>query len=141
MGFGLPENILYTVMNGAQVGVGRLILTPFFHAATTALVGYFAARAKLAGRPLVSVWWAMLLAIGVHGMYDFGLFSQRPLFMIVSFMIASGLTGVLFVMAAVAKTRDQQYGLSAVGENTFCRTCGQPNAHKFLYCQKCGNRA
>src|SRR5665213_3617815 len=40
LGFGLPENILYTTQYGAKAGIGRLILTPFFHAAITGCLLY-----------------------------------------------------------------------------------------------------
>src|SRR5476651_2621069 len=39
LGFGLPENILYTLQFGASAGFGRILLTPFFHAATTGMIG------------------------------------------------------------------------------------------------------
>jgi predicted amidophosphoribosyltransferase len=36
---------------------------------------------------------------------------------------------------------DQESGLSAVGHNTFCRSCGQPNPKHNLYCTRCGQYA
>lgn len=141
LGFGLPENIMYTLMYGGSTGALRLVLMPFFHAATTAFVGYFLARAKLTGKSPLTVIWPLMAMILLHAMYDFGLMTGLALLIIVSLVITVGLTAALFAMAVIAKRRDQELGLSVVGSNTFCRTCGTPNPKHLLYCQRCGRRA
>lgn len=141
LGFGLPENILYTLSFGGETGIARVILTPFFHAATTACVGYALIQAKLHGRRF----WASLPMLGAmilaHGLYDFGLLSRQGLFALASLVITGGLTATIFTLGTVAKSRDQELGLSVVGVNTFCRSCGAPNPKKLLYCSRCGRRA
>lgn len=141
LGFGLPENIMYTFSYGGGVGVLRLILMPFFHAATTAFVGYFLARAKVTGRSPLTAGWSLLGVILLHAMYDFGLMAGIGVLVVLSLVITVGLTAALFALAIVAKRRDQELGLSVVGNNTFCRTCGTPNPKHLLYCQRCGRRA
>lgn len=141
VGFGLPENILYSVSYGSGVGVARAIITPFFHAAMTAYVGFYLVRAKLSGKKPSMVWLPLLTMIGIHGIYDFGLFQGSPLLVLLSLLIAAALTATLFVLGAVAKRKDQEIGLSVVGNNAFCRSCGFPNSKKLLYCQHCGQRA
>jgi RsiW-degrading membrane proteinase PrsW (M82 family) len=142
LGFGLPENILYSLQYGASVGLSRVILTPFFHAATTGMIGYFLAKGKLSGlgwrktTPL-----ALLAAIGLHGMYDFGLASGVPWLVGLSILITLGVSVSLFIFFSKAIGLDQASGLSVVGTNKFCRTCGQPNPGRSLYCAHCGNHA
>lgn len=141
MGFGLPENILYTLGEGAGTGLARLVLTPIFHAATTACVGYYLARAKVEGRSLWGPGLALVAMIVVHGFYDFGLLSGVGLFAIASVMTTASISGALFVYATHAKKDDELLGLSAVGINKFCRSCGKANPKQRLYCTACGNHA
>jgi RsiW-degrading membrane proteinase PrsW (M82 family) len=141
LGFGLPENLLYTLQFGSSTGIGRVLLTPFFHAATTATVGYFLAKGKVAGRPLYRVWPVLLAAMVLHGLYDFGLISGKPLYTVMSVLITFGLSASLFVLYLHAVEHDQDKGLSVVGKNSFCRSCGFPNPDHHLYCVNCGKNA
>jgi RsiW-degrading membrane proteinase PrsW (M82 family) len=141
LGFGLPENILYTLQFGAKTGVLRLVLVPFLHAATTGVVGYFLIKRKLAGK---SPWW-VVLPLGammlVHGLYDFGLSSGSAVFTIGSLVITIGLSIGLFRLFMRASELDRSLGLSVVGHNSFCRSCGYPNQQHHLYCVRCGKNA
>lgn len=141
LGFGLPENILYTFQFGAGAGLARIVMTPLFHAATTALIGYALIKVKLDGASKRSVWLMLLTAIGLHGLYDFGLFLQNPLLVLLSIMITLGLAVGVFLLFLHARGLDQIKGLSRVGNNAFCRTCGTANPNHKLYCSHCGNRA
>jgi len=141
LGFGLPENVLYTFQYGADTGVGRLLMTPFFHAATTALIGYAVIRVKLDGRSVRTIGTAIAGVILVHTLYDFGLFSGISILALMSAMITLALSGGVFVLFLHARGQDQVVGLSAVGHNSFCRSCGHPNPKHNLYCSQCGKRA
>jgi RsiW-degrading membrane proteinase PrsW (M82 family) len=141
LGFGLPENIMYTFQFGAKTGVARLLMTPLFHAATTGLIGYAIARHKLDRTAMLQVYGALACVIGVHALYDFGLFSRIPIFVLLSVMIALALGAGLFLLYLHARSLDQQQGLSAVGHNSFCRSCGHANPKHNLYCSHCGKRA
>ncbi|MBL8122077.1 PrsW family intramembrane metalloprotease [Candidatus Saccharibacteria bacterium] len=139
IGFGLPENILYTLDGGAGTGIGRLILTPFFHAATTSFVGYYLARHKLRGgswRPVIVALAAMIVA---HGYYDFGLMTGVVALVLSAFVTSFALTGTFFWLIVHAQHEDQKLGISTVGVNTFCRSCGSSNPKHNLYCYRCGN--
>lgn len=141
LGFGLPENILYTIQFGAKSGLIRVFLTPVFHAAITGMIGYFLAKRKILGH---SVWTVVIMlsgAILLHGVYDFGLLSGTNAFAALSLIITLGLSGGLFVLFLRATELDQDKGLSMVGHNSFCRTCGLPNPHHHLYCIHCGKNA
>lgn len=141
IGFGLPENILYTIQYGESAGVGRLVLTPFFHASTTAIVGYFLIKGKLAKKSQFQAWMVLLAAMLIHGLYDFGLMSRIPLMVVLSVITSIALTIAVFVLYAKATRKDQELGLSVVGNNAFCRSCGKPNPDHSLYCEQCGKRA
>ena len=141
LGFGLPENILYTMQYGVSTGVGRLIITPLFHAAITGFVGYFFVRYKLGGGSLLKVVGALAAAIVLHGIYDFGLTSNILVYTVISLAIAFGLTVALFGLYWHARDLDERAGLSSVGRNNYCRSCGQRNAKHNLYCTQCGQRA
>ena len=137
----MPENILYTLHYGVSTGVGRLVITPLFHAAITGIVGYFFIRHKLGGGSVWRVFWALLVAIVLHGLYDFGLTSNIAVYTIMSICITFGLTASLFGLYWHARDLDERIGLSRVGHNDYCRSCGQRNAKHNLYCTQCGQRA
>lgn len=141
LGFGLPENILYTEQFGAKTGLARLLMTPLFHAAITGIVGYFLVRRKLAGK---SPWLIVGPLVGVmllHGFYDFGLTSGVAVYASLALLITLGLSVALFALFARATELDQDAGLSVVGHNSFCRSCGWANPQHHLYCTHCGKNA
>jgi len=141
IGFGLPENIIYTITLGSKAGLDRVILTPFFHAATTGMVGYFLAKHKFAKKPLSTFILPVVVAMALHGLYDFGLLSTVNIYAVMSLFITFGMSAALFVFFLRAVESDQKLGLSAVGHNNFCRTCGWPNPQHNLYCTHCGKNA
>lgn len=141
IGFGLPENILYTIQFGIQAGKLRLILTPLFHAASTGLVGYFLIKRKLSGKRAWGIAGILISVAILHGLYNFGLIAGVGMYVVVALIITLGLSSGLFMAYLRATQLDQDLGLSAVGHNTFCRSCGQPNPEHHLYCAHCGKRA
>jgi RsiW-degrading membrane proteinase PrsW (M82 family) len=141
LGFGLPENILYTLQFGAKTGLLRLILIPFFHAATTGLVGYFLIKRKLAGKSPWGIVGLLAVIMLLHGLYDFGLSSGSVLFAMGSLLITLIMSIALFRLFLRANELDRSLGLSVVGHNSFCRSCGYPNPQHHLYCVRCGKNA
>lgn len=141
LGFGLPENILYTIQYGTQTGLARMVLTPLFHAAITAIIGYFLISAKLNHKSVATVIPVLLAAMGLHGLYDFGLSSGSTLLIALSVLTTFILSALLFVLYVRATEKDQDMGLTAVGHNSYCRSCGHPNPKHHLYCTQCGNNA
>jgi len=141
IGFGLPENILYTVSYGNGTGFARVLLTPFFHAAITGIVGYYLSKTKIDHKSKLTIVFALLGAMLVHGVYDFGLKSGNILLVVLSLMITILLSIGLFLYFMRAKELDAAEHLSAVGHNSFCRACGKPNPNHYLYCIYCGQRA
>jgi RsiW-degrading membrane proteinase PrsW (M82 family) len=141
LGFGLPENILYTLQYGAKTGMIRAVLTPIFHAAATGIIGYFLVRRKLAGKMPFTVLLPFAAVAVLHGLYDFGLTSGVPVYAASALAITLGVSGALFVLYLRGTEQDQDTGLSIVGHNSFCRSCGQANPQHHLYCVHCGKNA
>lgn len=141
LGFGLPENILYSIGFGSGTGLLRIVLTPFFHAATTAFIGYYLIRCKIYKQRLGLAATALVAAMLLHGIYDFGLASSVTVLAIVSLFITVGMSIYLFILYLHAGEADAREGRSSVGHNSFCRTCGLPNPGHHLYCTRCGNYA
>jgi RsiW-degrading membrane proteinase PrsW (M82 family) len=141
LGFGLPENILYTLQFGTEAGKLRLILTPLFHAAATGLIGYYLIKGKLGRKPVIGVTLPLAAVALAHGLYNFALAVGSDVFLMAALSITLGLSGGLFMVYMRATHRDQNLGLSAVGHNAFCRSCGTANPKHYLYCVHCGKRA
>lgn len=141
LGFGIPENILYSLQFGAGTGLTRIILTPLFHAATTGMVGFFLAKSKVEHKSLALPALALVGAMVAHGLYDFGLMSGRTVLVVMSLMITAGMTTLLFVLFMLSNEKDKDKGLSALSSNNFCKMCGFPNAAHTAYCMHCGQHA
>lgn len=141
LGFGLPENILYTLQFGTQAGLSRLLMTPLFHAAITGLVGFYLINAKLAKRPPLTIVLPLSLAALLHAIYDFGLLSDNGYYQSLALGITFALSASLFTLFLKATQQDQDVGLSSVGHNSFCRSCGVANPRHNFYCTHCGKNA
>lgn len=139
--FGTVENFLYSASLGNGAGLGRMILTPFFHAAGTAIIGFFLIRFKLKKQSPLPIIGIYVLVAGLHGLYNVGLVAQMPILIVVSLMISALLTMSIFLLLMKANELDKSLGLSATGTNKFCRGCGQPNTERNLYCVSCGSKA
>jgi RsiW-degrading membrane proteinase PrsW (M82 family) len=143
--FGLGENILYTFTYGAKVGLMRLLLTPFLHAATTAILGYYLIHMKL--RAKHSRWLfsaAILLVPLLHGVYDFGISSSVPVLLIMSLLITLLLTQALFLYFLEANSLDRLAWVPALAGSyapakRYCTACGEANRHHGNYCEACGH--
>lgn len=85
--FGAIENIFYASNYGSSVGIDRIIAVPFMHAGFTSIVGYYLARQKVLGRPKWTATYGLLLAIGLHSLYNFGLFYDQPWSRLMSFAL------------------------------------------------------
>ncbi len=115
LGFGLPENLLYTLQFGTKTGIVRILMTPLFHAATTGLVGYALIRRKLAGKSLPGIWLPLAGIVVLHGAYDFGLSSGSVSYAIGSLLVTLGVSIGFFVAYLRAAENDQARGWSVPG--------------------------
>ena len=75
--FGFVENLLYLFvyknqLGGSQLtGIFRLIVLFFFHAASTGIVGYYFAKAKIQKQKIIKPIIALITMMFIHGTYDF----------------------------------------------------------------------
>lgn len=141
VGFGLPENILYTLQFGTEIGILRLLLTPFMHASMTAIAGYCLIRVKIDQKSKMLAVAGVLLSIGIHTIYNYGLVSRAIIPVLISLSISVSLTVLIFRLTKKARQQDQAAGLSVIGINNYCRLCGTPNPKHYLYCSQCGGHA
>lgn len=70
LGFAALENLLYAYTRGLTVGLFRAVVTSLAHASFTGWLGYFVTVAKFGRRPGL-IFGGLLLAIMLHGAYDF----------------------------------------------------------------------
>jgi RsiW-degrading membrane proteinase PrsW (M82 family) len=140
--FGLGENILYTMSFGVKVGIARLILTPFLHAAATSILGYYLVSMKINSRNRKKFILACLIIPVIHGLYDFGLFSDKLQLTILSLMLTLLLSLGLFLYFMSANDLDKKAAMARAGASpqNFCGNCGKANIHHALFCEYCGNR-
>lgn len=140
--FGLGENILYTMSFGAKVGIVRLVLTPFLHAATTSILGYYLASMKINPKNRKKFILACLVIPLMHGVYDFGLFSGILQLAVLSLMLTLLLTLGLFLYFMSANDLDKKAALAgvAIAPQNFCNNCGRPNTNHTPFCEYCGHR-
>lgn len=151
--FGLGENILYTASFGAQVGITRLLLTPFLHAATTSILGYYLSSQKLRPDRRWRFVLACVLVPVIHGLYDFGLGAGIMQLRVFSLMLTMLLTMGLFLYFMEANTLDKamaartpigfalaQQPSGQARLDNFCPNCGRPNTGRRAYCEYCGRK-
>lgn len=150
--FGLVENILYTMDFGAGVGLARLILTPFLHAAATSILGYYLIRHKLQPTKKWTFAAALVMVPIMHGVYDLGLGASNAGLAVISLMLTLSFTIGLFLYFMEANELDRRlfaakplgYVLMPVankqGSANFCTACGQANTYHRAYCEHCGRK-
>jgi RsiW-degrading membrane proteinase PrsW (M82 family) len=138
--FGLIENIKYALTLGEAAGIGKVITGPYIHAGFAVLIGWTLARHKVLHRSLWLVVAGFIAAIGLHGLYDFGLIYGSGWTILLSLAITLAININIFVLLKSAQKEDGKLGLAAVGLNYFCRNCGVQNPERFLYCTSCGHK-
>jgi RsiW-degrading membrane proteinase PrsW (M82 family) len=133
LGFALVENVMYMLksvsLEGAlQTGILRAVLAVPGHALWSAMIGYAAARARfdLKGfSAFAAVAGGYLLAVALHGGYDYAIFAQAPMRLenqpyanyVLAAPIATILVSFLIVrwMAKTALRHDDAAALKAHG--------------------------
>ncbi len=139
--FGTVENILYVGFSGA--GLVRIFFLPFFHATTTAIIGYGIARYRLKNSSIALPIMLYGLMVGAHALYDASAFysSHQPIYLIPILVLSAASTIGVFIIYYFAHRHDKGLRLSTDGVRKYCRQCGSPNPQDSLYCSKCGKLA
>lgn len=108
LGFAFFENILYSAGPTSVILLRGVTAVPL-HAVTAGLLGYFIGRSRFLPRPVFGR--GILLATGVHGLYDLLLFSQTLVaFLVIPLIIVSYL--FLGALWRKAVTLDREAGRS-----------------------------
>lgn len=140
MWFGVVENVIYALNYGESVGLFRIFLTPFLHAGFSSLAGIGLIKYKLIKKTPIYIIVGLGTAIFLHATYNFFLFSQELPLILAALGIGLAVNLGPFRYFKRARMEDEKLGLSAIGNNKFCRNCGKPNPHGNLYCQYCGKK-
>ena len=116
LGFACMENILYVLDRGWTVAVLRAFTAVPMHAVCSGMMGYYIGKAKFTSEKAeesILIKRGFWIAVGIHGLYDFLLFSV-PVFGIV---IAFGVIPLLILSFIVLRNKikaaiaeDQQAG-------------------------------
>lgn len=84
LGFALVENVLYVLGSGAGVGVLRALTAVPGHALFGIAMGYYFGLAKFSpSRKGILLSYAFLMPFILHGIYDFILFSENVLLLLI----------------------------------------------------------
>ncbi len=76
MGFTTIENIMYALKGGTEVALLRMFTAVPLHAVCAIFMGYYVGKAKFAKHKMTTMLLGIILAILVHGLYDFFLFQH-----------------------------------------------------------------
>jgi RsiW-degrading membrane proteinase PrsW (M82 family) len=105
LGFATVENLLYVFQHGVQVGIARAFLAVPGHAFFGAIMGYYIGRAKFNKEKEGSLLFkGILLAVFLHGLYDFLLLTQTVFAVLVIILI---IVLGLFVRKNLKKAENQ----------------------------------
>jgi hypothetical protein len=113
---------------------------PYIHAGFCVLFGWMLARHKVVGKWPLGIVIGFLASVGVHGLYDFGLFYAHGWSVLMSIATTIAVNIGVFALLRQAQDTDAKLGIAASGDNYYCRSCGAPNPERYLYCTKCGKR-
>lgn len=127
MTFGLIEDIVYAFRDsgGSPTILMRIVVGGFFHGATTGIVGYYFAKAKLQKTSQIKTVLAFGLVAIMHAIFNFGLYyteitekqyggvTQIAMFLVVlSLMLVPLLNMGLFLYYMRANEHDVELGLA-----------------------------
>ena len=78
LGFATVENIFYVMNGGFSIAIARAFTSLPLHAITAGIMGYFIGKAKFAENHTIETKYfriGLLIAVLIHGIYDFMVFS------------------------------------------------------------------
>lgn len=93
IGFSVVENILYALSYGISVTPIRAIVASLAHASFSGFLGLYLGRAKFSNHPRLHIVTGLIVAVTLHGFYDFILISQ-----LFSPILAIGLITVIYYL-------------------------------------------
>jgi protease PrsW len=159
LGFATTENIFYVLspeMGGAGTAIMRALLSVPGHALWGVVMGYFAGRAKFAPTLALRNGFllkGLLLAVFIHGLYDFFAFGAEaaPAHLQLWFLLGvPGTIALSWIVGLALVKRAQQESvfkrpapmvnpLAALSRRfSFCTNCGRQLKPEQRFCDRCG---
>ncbi len=143
LGFACFENLLYVFENGFATGVLRAVLAVPGHAFDGVLMGYYLGLSKineinnrkdLKRKNLVL---SILVPTITHGIYDYCLFSNNLIFLLLFFVFLIGM--YIYIIKKVKKISALNGKISSINKsNKYCSNCG--HIIDGNYCSVCGRK-
>ena len=141
LGFACFENLLYVYENGIGTGLLRAVLAVPGHACDGVLMGYYLGLSKLGSInnrkdiKIKNLILSILVPTIAHGVYDYCLFTQEEIFIVIFFIFVIGM--YIYVLKRIKKissiNRKMKYkdnycpNCGHVVESNFCPICGRKN--------------
>lgn len=140
LGFACLENILYVFENGLSVAFVRALLAVPGHACDGVFMGYYLSQAKIAsvhGNDSSKSHYlrlSLFVPVCLHGFYDYCLFSQRIIFIMLFFVFIIS----LYIVTIRKIGSSSRISGKIVFRNKFCPNCGTRVDGNF--CSNCGRK-
>lgn len=138
LGFATFENILYVLQNGFLVALLRCFLAVPGHVCDGIFMGYFLGLSKIAfynnNKKLQkkNMIYSIIAPVMLHGIYDYCLFSQNGLFILLFFAFI-----VLLYKNSIKKVKNISSIMKKIKyKNNYCSICGTKVESN--YCPMCG---
>ena len=140
LGFAFYENLLYVFSGGMSVGFMRTVTAVPAHASFGVIMGYYLGLAKqstINKRLDLAKKYKIMSIIAptlLHGLYNYCIFTERPLFILLFFVVLVGLYALSFkkINQLTSINRKMQY------KDNFCPNCGQ--VVDSCFCPYCGKK-
>jgi protease PrsW len=119
MGFATAENILYAITHGLETTLLRMFTAVPLHATCGIILGFYVGLAKFRPNPVKYILLGLLLAILVHGAYDFFLFQQDyPALAVMAFLSLAAAVAVSFIAIRSSQKASPFKAIKSTGEIT-----------------------
>jgi protease PrsW len=105
MGFAFVENLMYGYRDAGVLFVRAFSAVPG-HALFSGIMGYYVGKAKIEGRRGGALAIGLAWAVALHGLYDFLLFSGRPIMIVPLLVIGWAALAALFRKSARADAEE-----------------------------------
>lgn len=139
LGFATIENIIYSLVSGLEAILIRSVSTVPAHAFFGVFMGYylsFAKSSKLQEKGPDSrkyLFFSILIPVLLHGFFDFLLFSQEPIFLLVFFLFVINLYIISIRQIRLLAKMERSFF-----KKEYCSQCG--NKVSGFFCSFCGKK-
>lgn len=143
--FGMIENFVYGLGFGGFTSIFRVGFNLYFHAALTAIAGYYLAKVKIERKGYYKIGVALISAMLIHAIYDLLLFSGGPLQVFLAYNLAIVINASMFAYYFHARKLDKKLIYIDKDSNqkdkvsNFCHGCGAENVDRTKFCTNCGS--